>query len=439
MSNKVFLYVILSSFLILPRVAFSSLGLPRIEESLILSEPGLADRAENLVEIKIRSIEEMDKKLVKSQVSQEPWSDSYWPIYMGGLAYRYADLHFPSSQNWKKNAEYIWKNLGKGENLSPSEKYDLLVGDADFSLTRQMLEDGSNAARSSGDVETWMGICHGWAPASFMVPRPTHSIEVLAADGKTKIVFNPSDIKALTSLLWANARFPAKKAGLRCDEKAPINDSSGRPEKMECYDNNPGTWHLAIINRVGLQKRSLIMDTAYDYQVWNQPIVSYHYSYYNPETKIETDKLEKAQIPLNDFSSDKRKKFRSDNVAFVVGIVMHVTFTSETIPNASSKDDVSDDIKREVRFLYDLELDRDKNIIGGEWTNNNHPDFIWTPDDNANPESVGDLYLRKTNDVQQWKRNTAIPASWQRVAPYASQSKQPLARIVKELIEIAKK
>ena len=44
-----------------------------------------------------------------------------------------------------------------------------------------------------------MGICHGWAPAAFMVQRPTKMVEVLAADGKTKIKFYPSDIKALAN------------------------------------------------------------------------------------------------------------------------------------------------------------------------------------------------------------------------------------------------
>lgn len=57
----------------------------------------------------------------------------------------------------------------------------------------------------TGKVETWMGICYGRAPASYMIACPEQSIEVLALDRKTKINFYLSDVKALGSLLWANS------------------------------------------------------------------------------------------------------------------------------------------------------------------------------------------------------------------------------------------
>ena len=31
-----------------------------------------------------------------------------------------------------------------------------------------------------------------------------------------------------------------------------------------------------------------------------------------------------------------------------------------------------------VTYWYDLELDEDNNIVGGEWYTNRHPDFLWT-------------------------------------------------------------
>jgi len=49
-------------------------------------------------------------------------------------------------------------------------------------------------------VETWMGICHGWAPASYMLARPRRTLSLKSPDG-VLIRFFPSDVKALASLL----------------------------------------------------------------------------------------------------------------------------------------------------------------------------------------------------------------------------------------------
>ena len=55
--------------------------------------------------------------------------------------------------------------------LSPSEKYDLLVGDKNFTLTKAMWNEGLGYYNRNGSVERWMGICHGWAIAAYMYPR----------------------------------------------------------------------------------------------------------------------------------------------------------------------------------------------------------------------------------------------------------------------------
>ena len=37
------------------------------------------------------------------------------------------------------------------------------------------------------------------------------------------------------------------------------------------------------------------------------------------------------------------------------------------------------DVKIAAIYSYDLELNAEKEIIGGEWYGNRHPDFLWTP------------------------------------------------------------
>ena len=164
------------------------------------------DQASDLVDrLKYVSPDQMSAAhLNEAQLAEHPWSDTVWPIAKGIVAWRFEDPAFPSSYDWKENADYVTSHSCSVDQLSPAEKYDLLVGDTTQSLTHAMLKTGQTYYEESGSVASWMGICHGWSPASYMVPRPAKAVEFLAADGRTKIRFVPSDIKALTSLLWAN-------------------------------------------------------------------------------------------------------------------------------------------------------------------------------------------------------------------------------------------
>src|SRR5262249_50319012 len=155
---------------------------------------------------------------------------------------------------------------------------------------------------SSGNVETWMGICHGWSPAAFMIARPTNAITVVAADGKTPITFYPSDIKALSSQLWANNPADSRFIGGRCNVKKPKVDSVGRIIDQDCFDTNPGTWHLAVVNQIGIGKRSFVLDVTYDYEVWNQPARKYSYVYFNPQTLKPVGKLQDAIVAIDDMT-----------------------------------------------------------------------------------------------------------------------------------------
>jgi hypothetical protein len=47
-------------------------------------------------------------------------------------------------------------------------------------------------------------------------------------------------------------------------------------------------------------------------------------------------------------------------------------------PPKRDRDGHERDAQRSVRYLYELELDRDGDIIGGEWYTHRPPDFLWT-------------------------------------------------------------
>src|SRR5690606_11050922 len=134
---------------------------------------------------------------------------------------------------------------------SPAEKYDLLVGDSSMSLTKYSWGRGRPYYERYGVVPSWMGICHGWSAATHMKAKiPYGSIVLKTANGNS-IRFYQSDVKALVSLLWANASLPTRFLGNRCNKKPP-RDGTGRTTDDKCRDNNAASFYLSITNQLGI-------------------------------------------------------------------------------------------------------------------------------------------------------------------------------------------
>lgn len=401
------------------------------------------DRVESLVgsEDVVRTLEQMEELGLKAaSLPDTPWSDDYWALYRGVLGARYVDEEFPSSDDWKVNFEYAREanpvssllSREQDEFLSPSEKYDLLVGinpATDGSLTADMWNQGYEYYARTGSVERWMGICHGWAASAYKVPRPENPVTAVAAVDGRKLTFYPGDIKALASYLWATARTPSRFVGGRCNTKSPKTDEVGRVSDQECFDTNPGTWHMAVVNMIGQRGETFVLDATYDYEVWNQPIYSYSYSYKNLKTGTKTGSLEKAVVDLSEYTNDPFKKYRSPKAAKIVGIQMKLSYIVEVNPTQyNSKDAV-----RTVYYDYDLELDANGKIIGGEWYNNNHPDFLWTPTIKAA------RVFEDRDAVSAWTTDKKLPKDFRNAAVSAAYRGQVLGKIVDALVEASRK
>lgn len=419
------------------------------------------------------------RNLTTAKLKSSPWSDDYWAIAAGVLANRYEEDNFvkriggTSEKGWKAVNDYITNpaNSCNIKDLSPAEKYDLLVGDKNKTLTKNMLLEGQyyfydmrndankdgKVDESEGKVETWMGICHGWAPAAYMVMRPKAAINVIGVNGDT-IPFYPSDIKALASLLWAkgqvvdsSVRYQGQKfIGGRCNTKESEikkDPKNNRVINQQCFDTNPGTWHLAVVNQVGVSGRSMVLDATFDYEVWNQPIHSYSYTYFKPGSDRSVGvALKDAVIPISEYKNDPfngvnpetKQPYRDARTKYIVGISMNLTYIVETKPSHTTPDTSAADMRRSVNYVYDLELDANKNIIGGEWYSNRHPDFLWTPIPNAVAITSGDIELKNLGLNYKWKdiTRTKLPSEWADAAITSSsdsQSASPLYYIVNEL------
>ena len=97
--------------------------------------PGSNDQAKNLVDsLTLTNLADMHS-IRSAALTESAWSDDYWAIYAGVTAKRYSDPSFPSSEDWKVLTDYVrTKQPVSADDLSPAEKYDLLVGDANKTM-----------------------------------------------------------------------------------------------------------------------------------------------------------------------------------------------------------------------------------------------------------------------------------------------------------------
>ncbi|EIJ33097.1 hypothetical protein [Thiothrix nivea] len=449
----------------------------------------------------------------------QPWAGHYVTTLMaaGLLGCRYLDFNQSFQGTWEKQFAYIRNHpaeviVGSGlagwvSELSPAEKYDALIGDSNYTLTKAMWGEGQKAFDRFGEVPAWFGICHGWSPASFMLPRPQKPVTVLSPEN-VPITFQPADIKALASLLWAKAAPGVRFIGGRCNLEPPyeydpdtqraiqlfnpfvaediarqrerygggegeelpedvpqpgmvpvslsweewdeatneFHTLGGRLIASECADTNPGAWHLAVINQIGVSQRGMIMDASFSNEVWNQPLQAYRYTYFNPHTLQQTDVLADATVSMADFTSDIFHKFRSAEAVSVVGVIMRVTYAIEPaevnepetveIQYVESPEEIAD-MRRawqlaDVDYYYDLELDVAGRIIGGEWYTREHPDFLWTPPAGARAAS---RYEGMASG--EWGEGQVMPESWRAAAVRAAGEGVPLAAVVERMIGLA--
>lgn len=385
-----------------------------------------------------------EKRLLSAEVAVQPWSGDFWAYDNGILGARFNDPQFNSFMDWLKKFQFVQARPAstiiaehdprKVALLSPSEKYDLLVGDTSGALTNSMWAQGKQYYDHYGKVEGWMGICHGWSAAAIMEPRPAKSVDVPSPDGQALVRLTPSELKGLVSYNWATNPYPSAFLGARCEKKNPARDQNGRIRDPECFDLNPATWHQAIVHKIGIQRRSFVMDATYDYEVWNYPVKAYSYTYFNPQTRKPTTQLQEAVTSKESFTADRYSKYRSPEARSFVGIAMKVGYLVETMADNASVDGPDRDVVRWVQYAYDLELDASGKIIGGEWYLEAHPDFIWSPLRSARPSAPLDRQL----SAGEWQETRKpIPQKWASAAQQSSANGVILNTITQALLKLS--
>lgn len=273
------------------------------------------------------------------RLSKIPWSGDYWAKKKGGISYRWQteemfDYHMMNKhQVLNASSEDI-------RLLSPTEKYDLFVGNYDYSLTKRVMSEGGH------DEPAWAGYCHGWAPASnrFDEPQP---LTVYNDDG-VEIQFGSSDIKALLTYFEGEA---VRSSFVGHDWSATTYTigtlcRSGEIMDPGCHDTNPATFHLILANKIGLMDEGFNFDVDKGYEKWNQPVHTY-------QSTILTTR------PPTAFSHEET----------VVEYILEtdVVYTMEIHPTWEPVLHTEHQHNASKTYTYSVEVDKNGQIIGGQW------------------------------------------------------------------------
>jgi hypothetical protein len=338
------------------------------------------------------------------QIKRTPWSSTYWATKYGGISVRYSPSRNSQKGNWRTSvsaysqpaefrANSRFGNIASQVNgyYSPAEKYDVSVGDTMFTMTNYAKNEGYQYARTSGDVPSWYGICHGWCPASYIFPRPVRPVSVKSAFGIT-VRFLPDDLKALASQYFATVKYTTRWIGQRCQS---AQGSARWSRDATCRSLNPGSFLVAIGNWMGINGKGATIDPKADPEIWNQPLKSYSLRYYNIRTNQFYASPKSAMIPVSQLrycgSSWCRSAYagaQSSGAAYVVGAFMRVTYVVETNPVYASYS--KPDALKTGNFDSFIELDEDGNVIGGDWRYRDYPNFMWRPDEDMPILGVSD-------------------------------------------------
>lgn len=388
----------------------------------------------------IANIYEMEKRgLNQANTKVQPWGGSYWPLNQGMIANNYQNKDYTTfifsirkHLDWKKNVRDSKRRTSKVHSrvydldekdlakLAPSEKYDLLLGDTSFDLTNRIwdyaetwgnekkwgflsaieIPDGYRIPNANKLMALWEGICHGWAVAAGHSPRPEKTVTVTLPNGK-KMPFYPNDIKALVSLMWANSTIQSNVIfeGNRCNKKNPDKDKYGRYIDTEidrddtelvprCADVHPAIFHVSMVNLLGVEGRSFVVDKTAEAAIANQPVSGYELYYYNPKSGNEGT-LKSAAISVEEYGNkDPFKVSRNPETTHIVGVNVKLKYVDWEYPRKKETNSPEDDKISDFDFNYDLEINAEGNVVGGQWRvtkksgrnfigKTHQPDFFW--------------------------------------------------------------
>lgn len=267
------------------------------------------------------------------------WSGNHWPLNQGSINLRWnsREAGFDNLTPSKDQA-MLMSELELME-LSPAEKFDLLLGRYDFPLVKEV------QGRINTDALPWEGIGNGWALASVHHKEPVPKT-LINPDG-ISVPFGSADIKALISYYYAyHFKAQLKQLGSRCEQRG-----------QGCGDDlNAGEFHTLLTNRLGLRQEALVIDIDPTSEVWNHPVVAFE------------SKLQEERAPTDDDPLETKR---------VVKMMTTVHYVANTERSWWPVLGRWQQMVANRLYQYELFIDQEGNIIGGAWQGVDRPDFVW--------------------------------------------------------------
>lgn len=280
------------------------------------------------------------------------WSGDHWPLKKGSINRRWnAPVRIGFNHRSPTREELLAMPQEKIAQLSPSEKYDLLMGQYDYPLRKEVSQISANE-----NAEMWEGLMNGWALSSYLHFEPTAKT-LLNPDG-VEIPFGSEDIKGLLAYYYSYHHTPVSTGivGKPCEIRGCVDDVTA------------ATFHLALANRIGVAKKPLMMDLERTRDIWNHPVVAY-----------ETEYRGNAEVTSN----------VTPGTHSVVRLKTTVTYINEALNMTwGPVHGTMDQVETKQVYQYWLHLDKDARIIGGEWKSNERPDFLWTTSEDRNFQGI---------------------------------------------------
>ena len=281
----------------------------------------------------------------KLENPRKGWPAHHWANNLGGIAHRWS-AGTPQNFSYRPYALHELRRLDSNliDELSPAEKYDIYRGNYSYPLTKTVLQN------LSPDESDWHGICHGVAPASLNHEEP-QTVSLINRDG-IRITFYSSDVAALLSYFYAEvSNSYTVLVGSRCNR-----DNLESTQSKSCDDINPGSFHIILTNRLGMEGESFIADIDRRSEVWNHVAVNYTMS-------------EMSEEPVSQNAAPGTfKRIRVEAI---------VTYAAAIAPKFQSVIGTENAEYAENTYEYLLDLNLEGKIIGGEWISDKRPDFVW--------------------------------------------------------------
>jgi hypothetical protein len=386
------------------------------------------------------------KKLPKSAVnSKSVWSTWSWPAKFGYISVRYniyknngvgvfdsSASNFTKIYNWNESIssyyqpkEYQSMKSDKAklekqidEVYSPSEKYDILVGDYDFTMTNFLKDYVKQIGNGYDEIPEFIGASNGWAIGVHNYLKPKNPVTLRNIDD-IKLTFIPDDIAAIVSMYYSTLPIANNFVGGICQsppDSENSDSSTGIYTEPNCASVNPASLLLILSNSLGIKKLPLVIDPMADSQIWNQPVISYSLEYFNILTNQTQYDYQKAKIEKSSLKSYNKAYYKfllkqaTTSTKTFLGVRFSVTYALQVFPYRGSTDTPN----QNYTGIYSgvVELDSSDNIIGGEWMDNNHPNMLWKNDEREPVSGCCDnLTSIFTGTASQSLKNAALQAS----------------------------